>query len=153
MDSQGETFDSLEEMMEDHERSLTRRQRLTLGVERAFHRRLRNPIRDGLNSIKWAYQRVVRGWDDRALWNLDSHLGRVLGAQLIEMADIAHGYPGGPEGKWTLETWTAELRKHGEALQAYADHPWDWWYDEDAIYKPAQKALQWVGDNLAALWT
>lgn len=28
--------------------------------------------------IKWAHQRVVRGWDDTALWNVDSHFVEVV---------------------------------------------------------------------------
>lgn len=28
--------------------------------------------------IKWAYQRVVRGWDDTALWALDDHFTEVI---------------------------------------------------------------------------
>ena len=38
-----------------------------------------------LNKIKWAYQRMVRGWDDTAMWNLDSHFVEVVIPPLKEM--------------------------------------------------------------------
>ena len=40
-----------------------------------------------LNRIKWAYQRVVRGWDDTAKWNLDSHFVEVVIPPLKEMCE------------------------------------------------------------------
>lgn len=148
MDGQGRTFDSLEEMMQDYELSLTRWQRFRLDIARAFHRRLRNPLRDGLNSINWAYQRVVRGWDDRALWSLDGHIGEVLGQQLVVMAETSSGYP--PD--YGDMQWAADLKKHGEALQAYAKRQFDCTVDDwDALYVPAQEALRWVANNLAGL--
>lgn len=114
--------------------------------------RLRDKKRDVPRQIKWAYQRVFRGWDDRAVWSLDTHLTKVLGQQLILMSEIAHGYPG-TEG-WTFERWTAELKTHGEALTKYSHDQWECSYSDDweAIYQPARAALLWVADNLSSLW-
>ena len=36
-------------------------------------------------TIKWAYQRVVRGWDDTATWGVDSHFVEVVIPPLKEM--------------------------------------------------------------------
>ena len=113
--------------------------------------RLRDKKREIPRQIKWAYQRVTRGWDDRAVWSLDTHLSLVLGQQLIKMADIAHGYPG-QEG-WTFERWTAELRTHGEALLAYSNQWDDTSLDDwESLYQPARLSLLWVADNLSSLW-
>lgn len=35
--------------------------------------------------IKWTYQRVVRGWDDRVLWNVDAYLAQMLPIWLTEL--------------------------------------------------------------------
>lgn len=96
--------------------------------------------------VRWAWQRVFRGWDDRSLWSLDTWLGRTVGAQLQAMADIAHGWPGGPD--WTFETWTAALRQHGEVLTDYG-HNCD--ANDDDI-EAAQKSMHWVADHLPNLW-
>lgn len=113
--------------------------------------RVRDKIRDVPRQIKWAHQRVFRGWDDRAVWSLDSHLTRVLGQQLIVMSEIAHGYPGEEIG-WTYERWVGELHQHGEALLAYStqfEHDMDDW---ERLYVPAREALLWVAENLSMLW-
>lgn len=99
--------------------------------------------------VRWAWQRVFRGWDDFSTWSLDVHLSRTLGQQLVMMADIAHGWPDGEEWDYTFETWTADLRRHGEALQLYSEG----WVDDWATTgEPAQAALYWVAEHLGALW-
>jgi hypothetical protein len=35
--------------------------------------------------IKWAIQRVYRGWDDRVLWNVDAYLAQMIPLWLIEL--------------------------------------------------------------------
>lgn len=103
-------------------------------------------VRQGISEIKFAYQRVVRGWDDTALWSLDHHLTKTLGTQLQRMAETAHGYP----DNMTYEQWTSELRRHGQALAAYAAAET---LDYDSVYPPVREALQWVTDHLGSLWT
>jgi len=113
------------------------------------YRDWRRRVREVPRRVKWAHQRVVRGWDDRAVWGLDTHLTLVLGRQLVTMSEIAHGYPG-PE--YPYERWVADLKTHGDALLAYStqfDHSLDEW---ETLYQPARAALLWVADNLPALW-
>ncbi len=43
--------------------------------------------------IKWAWQRVFRGYDDRLIWNLHSYLSDYLPVIVRRLAKIAHGYP------------------------------------------------------------
>jgi hypothetical protein len=105
------------------------------------------------NQVRWAWQRVHRGWDDRALWSLDTWLAGTLGAQLVAMADVAHGWPiPSGEFEWTFESWTEALRVHGEGLLTYAEH-------DDTLpprsFDPtevAQADLHWVADHLPNLW-
>lgn len=143
---------SLEDVMREHDRKRNDRGLVGLWYWISYgYYRLRDKKREAPRQVRWAYQRVTRGWDDRAVWSLDTHLSLVLGQQLIKMADIAHGYPG-TEG-WTFERWTTELRTHGEALLAYSNQ----WHetsldDWEAIYQPARVALLWVADNLSSLW-
>jgi hypothetical protein len=103
-------------------------------------------FRGAIREVRFAYQRVVRGWDDSALWSLDYYLTKTLGAQLLKMAGTTPSYP----CDWTYECWTSELRRHGQALVAYsaADS-----LDYDTVYPPAREALQWVTEHLGSLWT
>lgn len=104
-------------------------------------------VREIMNEVRFARQRVTRGWDDRALWSLDYHLARSLGHQLLGMADSAHTYPSGDE--WSFERWTSELRRHGEALVAYSK---DDTLNHAKGYEGARSALVWVAIHLRDLW-
>lgn len=103
VDSKGRSFDSIEEMMDDYERNMTIWQR----VDRFVYRRVTNPARNAKNAVKWAYQRVVRGWDDQAVWDINTSLASSLGEQLVEMARICHGYPPAYGEKAALR-WVAD---------------------------------------------
>lgn len=163
MNSKGQTFDSFDEMLAQYRRNMT----VWDHVHSVFRRRVRNPIRDARKSVRWAYQRVTRGWDDLSMWSVRDSLSKTLGAQLVEMANISHGCPpyypeqprlGGPQmflptpGDEVHELWRGDLRRHGEALLAYsrdeAESP-DISLD---LYMAAQESLRWVADNLADLW-
>jgi len=37
-----------------------------------------SPIADGLRNIKYAWQRVTRGWDDTAAFSIDYHLAKLI---------------------------------------------------------------------------
>lgn len=154
------THHSFQEMVDDLRSRRTRRQRILGATWYPVRRRAIN----GKYAVKWAYQRVVRGWDDRAAWGCGDQLARTLGEQLVEMADIAHGFPtdygpvhslpDNPEDNPHFATWVNDLRTHGEALLAYhrgdqlelTEAEWD------VLSGRAQDALRWVADNLEKLW-
>lgn len=48
---------------------------------------------DSCRQIKWAYQRVVRGWDDRACWSIDHYLCKIMIPILKQYKKGLHGYP------------------------------------------------------------
>jgi|SRR5882757_530809 len=107
-------------------------------------------VKRGLNRIKqirWstrhAWQRVFRGWDDTAVWNLDSYLTQHLGEQLLEMGRTTHHVWPDPE----------EVTPHANALLAYS-RSWERPYEEvEALEQGAREALEWVAANLSRLWT
>lgn len=95
----------------------------------------------------FASQRVERGWDDTALWAVDSWLTKVLGEVLVAYSE--HDEDRG-----------AKAKKHGEALLRYNNEQYDFSgtskeFKErgERINKDAEKALRWVGRNLPFLWT
>jgi hypothetical protein len=117
-------------------------------------RRVLGAPRDVPRAIRFAWQRLTRSWDERAVWALDDHVAKTLGAQLLLLAEIGHGWPG-PERGWdTYEEWEAALRARGEALLAY--HRCNAFEVEvaewEAVYQQAQEALRWVADHFAMLW-
>lgn len=51
-------------------------------------------IREILHEIKWAYQRVVRGWDDRVVWSVDVWLSDIMPDILVKLKNDKVGVPG-----------------------------------------------------------
>ena len=79
-----------------------------------------------INQIKWAWQRVVRGYDDRVLWDI-SHLDSQIVAVATYLRDEGHGRPMGvTQKKWNkvlntlIEGFSPEPDwKNGKELKKY----------------------------------
>lgn len=107
------------------------------------------PLSSIYRTLVFGYQRLSRSWDDSAVWSLDSHIAKTLGAQLIKLADEHNGWP---EGLYkTPEEWSEALRKNGEALLAYSSGLYELDGDDEPTVK-AKEAMHWVADHFEALW-
>lgn len=51
-------------------------------------------IKDGLREIKWAWQRVFRGWDDRVTWSIDTYLAEMIPQWMKRLRETKQGTPG-----------------------------------------------------------
>ena len=51
-------------------------------------------LNDIFRSIKWAYQRITRKWDDTAVWSVDWYLTEILPPMLKKLKDTKQGVPG-----------------------------------------------------------
>lgn len=71
--------------------------------------------------IKNAGQLARRGWADSDTWSLDNALCRRLGAQLLHLADVTHGWP--DDEYETFDEWRVALRENGRALINYVERP------------------------------
>jgi hypothetical protein len=63
-------------------------------------------ITDIPREIKWAYQRVTRGWSDRDVWSMDYHLSNILVGMLRRLKETKHGVPLDFCGDWGEKTST-----------------------------------------------
>ena len=50
-------------------------------------------VRNWGHHIKWAWQRVFRGWDDRAVWSIDMYFAKTIAQMVRRLAKINKGYP------------------------------------------------------------
>jgi hypothetical protein len=89
-----------------------------------------NP-RDIWYGAKYAYQRLTRGWDDRAVWSIDWWLDDKMPAMLRKLKEDKHGIP-------------SELF---EGLPTMPDEPWN--YTEEA-YGMAEKRWDEILDKIIA---
>jgi hypothetical protein len=135
----------------------------------------RRPVATRARNMRRAAQRARRGWDDTALWSLDTHICSMLSQQLRALAGISTGWP--DQLVESHAEWTTALVQHADALGAYAQREsspaHDRWYaaltagssDEecDALLAEAvtyeqravadaQSSLRWVADVLPHLW-
>ncbi|PIQ14560.1 MAG: hypothetical protein COW67_13150 [Flavobacteriales bacterium CG18_big_fil_WC_8_21_14_2_50_32_9] len=62
-------------------------------------------VEDGIREVKYAYQRVVNGYDERILWDIAEYLNRVLIPVLKKFRENKYGYPNG----LTQKAWDKEL--------------------------------------------
>ena len=51
------------------------------------------PLRLGIDQIKYAWQRVFRGWDDRVIWSIDYYLTEYIPIWSKELKDKKQGVP------------------------------------------------------------
>jgi hypothetical protein len=73
-------------------------------------------------------QRLTRGWDDSATWNLDQELSKLILPRLRRFREISGGRP--PE--LTQEQWGYALLDMENAFKILAHEPWDTSKAEDA---------------------
>lgn len=54
-----------------------------------------------IQTLKYALQRLTRGWDDRLLWDMSEYLDPMILATAKYHREQAHGYPAGvTKKKW-----------------------------------------------------
>ena len=102
-------------------------------------------IRMFFRSIKYAYQRITRGWADCDTWDLDSYYLDLFHDTLTYLAEHHMGYPGNDEFD-TDEKWTAYLKEMAQKFyqanesNEYYDTPeadkwWEWIQQHPATWK------------------
>jgi len=71
-------------------------------------------VKESAHRIKWAWQRVFRGWDDRVVWGIDYYLSKHMPIWLRTLRDKKQGIPAsflGPDNDLDKaeERWDAAL--------------------------------------------
>lgn len=90
---------------------------------------------------KFAWQRMTRGWDDRAVWDVDRHLAEHVADLLEALALTTSGWPNTEEFPEPTD-WICALRVNAAKLRRSKDHG-----DDEA----GQEAMRWVADHLPHL--
>lgn len=74
-------------------------------ADRLFSNKLKylipRKLSDWKYEIRWAWQRVFRGYDDQITWGIDHWLVDYLPEIIRKMKNNLHGHPGNPFGKQT----------------------------------------------------
>ena len=122
--------------------------------------------------IKWGFQRMFRGYDDRAYWGVDGYLTDIALPALKWLRAHGHGLPWNQESTgWTShtqESWNELLDKMILAFQIMHDDDYsdptslgapDISVDKDAYWKwheerkaKVDEGLKWFAKYFQSLW-
>jgi hypothetical protein len=124
--------------------------------------------------IKWAWQRVFRGWDDRIVWSVDGYLSKMLPIWLTKLKEDMQGTPLTcfEEGDWNEETckysdeaveraskkWNGILDEMIEGFKAYKqaeDDGTNWKIgtpEYDEFLRKYYRAMDLLKNHFGSLW-
>ena len=117
--------------------------------------------------MKWAFQRMKKGWSERDVWSLDHYLNGILAGALLDLAKNRHGSPcrqelsadGQPKCARSSiekcschEVWEKELIENAERFRLLYKENFDgdrWWEEEEKVDRAA---WDWLKEWHGALW-
>lgn len=135
-------------------------------------------LRTAVNGAIHAGQRVRRGWDDTATYDLGHHLAIVLADQLDHLAETTHGWPNSEEFP-SFEDWERALHEQAVKLRRVrhtkdAEDALQRWHDlvseqhssdedieqacmdlrkiEEENAAAVMEAMHWVAEHMQQLW-
>lgn len=106
-----------------------------------------------IRKIKWFVQRIITGWDDRTLWDLDYHIAKFVLPRLKEFKKNLHNHPGCFN---TLEEWDDVLDKIVYSFEHIINDLY--MLDKEVeeirqIEEKIQEGLELFGKYFRGLWT
>jgi len=135
---------------------------LTMGLGKPHNFfQLRHCVRRFFWNLKYAWQRIKRGYSDYDLLDFDTYLERVLSQGLKDFAKRSTGFPNGYE---TYEEWIKDLNDIAELVTKFnPDNCIDWDKDDDWDWKDWEKAddestvarelvFDWMKMHWGSLW-
>ena len=155
---------TLSEIIEEFEK-----ERKTLRWKVKYYlRKLPNPIRKikkYTRKIKFAYQRVTRGFSDQDAWNADMFLASQIAGIAEWLVKNGHGVPSSyayqPDFNDPVEIMAerrdAEYRNHIAVFKEYAKngHAFDQQWKEECggvLDNELDESLQWFAKHFVELW-
>ena len=119
------------------------------------------------DEIKYAWQRVFRGWDDRVIWSVDIYLTEKIPLWLKELQYCKVGVPirffenpekieySNEEHKIARDKWNKELQVMIDGFSASKkihDLEWNTKEEEEELYITFEKGMQSFTKNYFSLW-
>ena len=101
------------------------------------------------SNIVWAWQRMVRGWDDRAIWSIDVYLSDQIPQLVRRLKEIAHGTP---TQMFEDSDWDEEGNYYTDEAMKRASAKWDAILDEIAEGFEEYYFLSVEGDCSMEAW-
>lgn len=124
---------------------------------------IRNNTEYFFRSLKWAWQRVTRGYADTDLWNLDMYLTYLLPAMFRSLADNGCGFPTDMDSYDEWKNYLYKMAQHFENAndEYYSGPPIDtnkenwkkqWEEHKDYIISEREKGIEMLKKRWDNLW-
>lgn len=94
--------------------------------------------------LKFFFQRVFRGWDDREVYNMDYELIKWFIPRLKRFKEITTTYPAGYN---SITDWKNEIQSIIDIMEDVYNRYWDL---HDLEQK--DKIFDWIRKNITNLW-
>lgn len=108
-------------------------------------------FRNSKSSIKWAWQRVYRGYDDRMLWDFSDEMARITVEILTWYKEKGQGCPAG----YTEKEWKQNLAVMIQGFKSVQEIQDVDWTDETTLKKHEARiklGLQFFAKDFQSLW-
>ena len=106
-------------------------------------------IKDIPREIKWCWQRINRGWDDREIWSLDVTIAKFILPRLKHLRDNNMGYPSSLSAQ---VEWNLILDEIIEAFELIQDESYFDMNDYQKKQDKIDKGLQLFAKYYQGLW-
>ena len=101
------------------------------------------------SNLKWAWQRLSRGWDNRAIWSIDVYLAELIPQLVRRLKEVTHGVPG---SMFEPEDWDAKANIWKDGKVEAATAKWNAILDEIAEGFEEYYTLSVEGDGTIDAW-
>ena len=116
-----------------------------------------------IRKIKYAYQRINRGFSDKDMWNADRYLARMYADILMWYVEKGMGIPSIYADTWDTPIEIMEARRDAEYdkyIDIFTRYSQDgvWETEEDikefggVLDSEIEEALQWFKEHFQQLW-
>jgi hypothetical protein len=124
-------------------------------------------ISESYYELKYAFQRAIRGWDDKMARSIDATLSKIIPQLIADLKKGNHGVPWSmfpdnievgeetPEQfKEASEKWDKILDEIAEGFQYYHDNQYECWTDDEhkILMEKLEKSFNLLQEYFTALW-
>jgi hypothetical protein len=117
--------------------------------------------------LKYAWQRIFRGWDDRAIWSIDYYLSELIPELVLELKEITHGVPwamfpkdvvAGEETSEDMEiaseNWDKTLEKIAEGFKYFHKNVYEVSSIEEIniLQEKVNESFELLSEHFMSLW-
>jgi hypothetical protein len=105
-------------------------------------------LKSFLRAFRYAKQRIMRGWADCDVWEMNAHITAVISGMLKTLAETDNGY----SSKFSCyEEWINELERVSALASVLSEKTFDGAFD-DEIREEKEAVFDFIKNHFTELW-